>query len=120
MRACAFALFCGFTLVAGNAAAFEGKYTFSRGGYSQEADIAAAADGTYKVGVYVGTEGCSGAFDGVARVEGADLVARTAEKDDVCRLIISKTRTGVKITEDSCGDWHGASCDFNGTLRKQQ
>lgn len=121
MRTCALAaIFCGLTFAAANAADFTGNYIFARGGYSQEADIAHAADdGIYKVEVYVGTDGCSGAFDGVGHIEGADLVARTTEKDDVCRLVISKTRAGVKITEDSCGYWHGASCDFNGTLRKR-
>lgn len=102
------------------AADFAGKYASHRGGYSQEADITAAAAGTYKVGVYVGIEGCSGAFEGVGRIEGATLVAHLTEKDDACRLTISRTSTGITITEDKCGAWHGASCDFNGTLRKHR
>jgi hypothetical protein len=101
------------------AADFEGKYTAHRGGYRQEAEIARAADGTYKVGVYVGIEGCSGAFEGIGKIEGAKLIAHLNEKDDACRLVISRTRTGVKIEEDGCITWHGASCDFNGTLRKR-
>jgi hypothetical protein len=112
------AILCGFTLAAANAADFAGKYTFSRGGYSQEADIALAADGAYKVEVYAGTDGCSGAFEGVGNIEGANLVARTTEKDDACRLVFSRTRAGVRIDEDNCLNWHGASCDFNGTLRR--
>lgn len=120
MRTCALAaIFCGLTFAA-NAADFTGKYTSARGGYSQEADITAAADGTYKVGVYAGIEGCSGAFEGVGHIEGAKLVAHLNEKDDACRLTISRTATGITITEDKCGAWHGASCDFNGTLRKHR
>ena len=120
MRTCALAaIFCGLTFAA-NAADFTGKYTSARGGYSQEADIAAAADGSYKVEVYVGIEGCSGAFEGVGHIEGAKLVAHLNEKDDACRLTISRTATGIKIDEDRCFDWHGPSCSFDGTLRKHQ
>src|SRR6185437_7872623 len=96
------------------AADFAGKYATHRGGYSQEADIKAAADGSYEVGVYVGIEGCSGAFEGVGRIEGARLFAHLTEKDDACRLTISRTATGIKIDEDGCTAWHGPSCDFNG------
>ena len=102
------------------AADFAGKYASHRGGYSQEADITAAADGTYKVGVYVGIEGCSGAFEGVGKIEGATLVAHLNEKDDACRLTISRTATGITIDEDGCFAWHGPSCSFDGTLRKRQ
>jgi hypothetical protein len=105
--------------LAAEAAGFEGKYASHRGGYRQEAEIARAADGTYTVEAVVGAEGCSGLFDGVGRIEGAGLVAHITEKDDACRLVISRTRTGIKIEEDGCTNWHGASCDFNGTLRKR-
>jgi len=120
-QACTFAaVLCGLTLVAGSAAAFEGKYVFNDGGYSQEAIITRAADGSYKVDVYVGVEGCSGAFTGVGRIEGADLVADGKEDIYACRLVISKTRTGVTIKEgDGCLAFHGASCEFNGTLHKR-
>ena len=119
MRACTLAaVFCGLTFAAGNAADFAGKYASHRGGYNQEAEIVAAADSTYKVEVYVGTDGCSGAFDGAGRIEGAALVAHKTD-DDACRLTISRTATGIKIVEDRCLDWHGASCDFNGALRKR-
>ena len=122
MRACALAfILCALTFTAAaNATDFAGKYTSARGGYSQEADITAAADGTYKVGVYVGIEGCSGAFEGVGQIEGAKLIAHLNEKDDACRLTMSRTATGIRIDENGCFAWHGPSCSFDGTLRKRK
>ena len=113
-------LLCALPLAAAHAADFAGTYTSKRGGYSQEADITAAADGTYKVGVYVGIEGCSGAFEGVGRIDGAKLIAHLIEEDDGCRLTISRSATGIKIDEDGCFAWHGPSCSFDGTLRKRK
>ena len=112
------ALLCALPLTAANAADFAGKFTSADGGYRQEADITAAAGGTYEVDVYVGTEGCSGAFEGVGQIEGAKLVAHLTEPGDACRLTMSRTATGIKIDEDGCFAWHGPSCSFDGTLRQ--
>ena len=113
-------VFYGLTLAAASAAGFEGTYKSAGGGYSQEADITRAPDGRYKVEVYVGTDGCSGAFAGVGRIEGADLVAHASDKAGPCRLVISKSRAGVTIKEgDGCSYWHGASCGFDGTLGRR-
>lgn len=114
------ALFFCALVSAAQAADFAGEFTFDRGGYSQEADITKSADGSYKVEAYVGKRsGCSGAFDGTGRLEGADLVARKAD-DETCRLTITRTRNGIRIIENNCGPWHGASCDFNGTLARKR
>ena len=61
------AVFYGLTLAAASAAGFEGTYKSAGGGYSQEADITRGPDGRYKVEVYVGTDGCSGAIGNIFR-----------------------------------------------------
>jgi len=106
---------------AADAPAFDGKYTFSEDGYRQRADIARTASG-YSVSIVVGTEGCSGSFDGAGTVQGGKLIAHTTDpdfKDDKCRIEISRTAHGISVREDECLTWHGASCDFERTLRKR-
>ena len=103
------------------AAAFEGKYASSKSGYRQSAEIARTAAG-YSVSIAVGTKGCSGLFEGAGTVQGSKLVARVNDpdaKDDKCRIEISRSPKGIVVQEDQCMTWHGASCDFEGTLRKR-
>ena len=54
---------------------FEGKYASSKGGYRQSAEIARAGAG-YSVSLVVGTEGCSGLFEGTGTIQGSKLIAR--------------------------------------------
>ena len=98
---------------------FGGKYDASKDSYRHSATITRTPNGSYKVNVSVSMRGCLGAFDGIGKIEGATLVARTTEKDDTCRLTISKTSNGIAVNEDKCMAWHGASCEFSGTLRKR-
>jgi hypothetical protein len=106
---------------AADAPAFAGKYTFSKDGYRQQADIARTATG-YSVSLAAGTEGCSGAFDGVGAVQNGKLIAHATDPafpDDKCRIEISRTAHGVTVDENDCQTWHGPSCGFGGTLRKR-
>lgn len=103
------------------APAFDGEYEFSEGGYSQSIEIKKKPNG-YSVLMAVGMEGCSGAFEGSGTVEGDTLVAKLDgedAKDDPCRLRITRKGNRLKVEEQECLAWHGASCDFNGTLRKR-
>jgi hypothetical protein len=103
------------------ASAFEGKYASSKGGYRQEAEITRTATG-YSVSLVVGTEGCSGSFEGTGTVQGNKLIAPTSDpdaKDDKCRIEISRTAKGIVVNENACEYWHGPSCGFDGTLRKR-
>jgi hypothetical protein len=71
-----------------------------------------------------GTEGCSGYFDGIGRVEGATLAARPpppppADPDDSCVISASRYGAALEVREDKCLSWHGASCDFDGKYKKR-
>jgi hypothetical protein len=106
---------------AADAPAFAGKYTSSKDGYRQQADIARSPTG-YSVSLVVGTEGCSGSFDGVGAMEGGKLIAHATDPDfpdDKCRIAISRTAHGITVDENDCQNWHGPSCGFDGTLRKR-
>ena len=100
--------------------AFAGKYTFSKDGYRQQADIARTATG-YSVSLVTGIEGCSGSFDGVGAVQGSKLIAHSTDPDfpdDKCRIEISRTAHGITVNETECETWHGPSCGFDGTRRR--
>jgi hypothetical protein len=115
------AMSVGTAASAADAANFAGKYTFSKDGYRQQADIARTAAG-YSVSIVVGTEGCSGAFDGVGAVQTGKLIAHATDPDfpdDKCRIEISRTAHGIAVDENDCQTWHGPSCGFDGTLRKR-
>jgi hypothetical protein len=106
---------------AADAPGFAGTYTFSKDGYRQQADIARTAIG-YSVSLVVGTEGCSGSFDGAGAVAGGKLIAHATDPDfpdDKCRIEISRTAHGITVDENDCQTWHGPSCGFDGTLRKR-
>jgi hypothetical protein len=101
---------------------FAGKYASSRGGYRQNAEIARTAAG-YSVSIVVGTKGCSGLFEGAGTLQDGKLVARLTDadaKDNKCRIEISRNAKGIAVHEYECLMWHGASCDFEGTLRKRR
>jgi hypothetical protein len=114
-------LFAAMSNSALAADAFAGKYTSSKDGYRQQADIARTAAG-YSVSLVVGIEGCSGSFDGVGAVEGGKLIAHATDADfpdDKCRIEISHAAHGITVNETDCQTWHGPSCGFDGTLRKR-
>jgi hypothetical protein len=107
--------------LAADAPGFAGKYTSSKDGYRQQADIARTAAG-YTVSLAVGTEGCSGSFDGAGTVDGGKLIAHSTDPDfpdDKCCIEISRTAHGIIVNENGCETWHGPSCGFDGTLRKR-
>lgn len=100
---------------------FAGRYTSSKDGYRQQADIARNGNG-YSVSLVVGTEGCSGSFDGIGTVQNGRLIAHTTDpdyKDDKCRIAITRKAHGISVDETDCETWHGPSCGFDGTLRKR-
>jgi hypothetical protein len=101
--------------------AFEGRYRAGSQGYRQELTIKKQGADSYNVEFVVGTEGCSGYFDGIGRVEGTTLVVRTpppADPDDKCVVFISRKGAKLEVMEDNCS-WHGASCEFSGTYKRR-
>ncbi len=102
--------------------AFEGDYRAGSHAYRQVLKIKKRSTDSYSVELVVGTRGCSGSFDGTGRVEGAMLVVKTSSTDnpdDKCVVSISRKGSKLDVTEDDCGYWHGASCEFPGTYSKR-
>jgi len=120
LRMVLFVTVLAFALSPQGALAFEGKYSNSKSGYNHDATITRAPDGSYKVNVSVATRGCLGDFDGIGMIEGKDLVVRSTDKSDTCRLTISQGLNGLSIKEDRCLMWHGVSCEFTSTLQKKR
>lgn len=101
--------------------AFEGEYRAGDRSYRQKLVIKRQGDGSYKVEFVVGTEGCSGFFDGLGRLEGGTLIVRSpppVEPEDKCVVSIVRNGAKLEVTEEDCG-WHGASCEFAGTYRRR-
>jgi hypothetical protein len=80
------------------------------GGYDVELDMAG------------GGSGCSGSLVGNASSSGNRLVVRQAIPDGSGQCTVTFTRNGsaLSVAENRCSYFHGASCEFNGTLQFQQ
>ncbi|MEA1835138.1 hypothetical protein U8607_23920 [Methylobacterium durans] len=67
---------------------------------------------------------CSGEVRGLAMASGqGTFVLRQKDKDgdEVCTLTLRFSPDGkrVRMTQQDCGNFHGASCDFVGTLKRR-
>ncbi|MGO8907719.1 MAG: hypothetical protein ACLQDM_00075 [Bradyrhizobium sp.] len=101
--------------------AFEGQYRAGSKEYRQELTIKKQAADSYHVELVVGTEGCSGYFEGVGRVEGATLVVKAPPDDPdggTCAVSISRKGAKLEVTEEDCNG-HGASCEFAATYKRR-
>jgi hypothetical protein len=101
--------------------AFEGRYRAGDKSYRQELTIKNQGADSYHVEFVVGTEGCSGYFEGTGRLKGAALAVTMPPPPDPlerCTVSISRKGSGLEVTEDDC-TMHGASCEFAGTYRKR-
>ena len=98
-----------------------GNYASRHGPYSLSAKISPNAGGTFKVKVEVASQrpSCMGEVETTAEMKGSELVTQPAEKGDECRLTISKSGTGITLKEDKCSTWHGAACEFSGSLKRR-
>jgi hypothetical protein len=123
MRKCSILLLLALGVVSSSPSlAFEGRYRGGGGGYDQELIIKKRGVDSYAVELVVGTPGCTGAFDGIGRVEGARLAVRTpppADPNDKCVISVSRRGAVLEVTEDRCTDFHGASCEFSGKYKKR-
>jgi hypothetical protein len=103
--------------------AFEGRYRAGGGGYNQELTIKKRSAGSYDVVLVVGTEGCSGYFEGIGAIKGAELAATSpppADPDDKCVIDVSRHGAALDVTESGCVSFHGASCEFTGRYKKRR
>ena len=110
---------CTLLLTIGQAAAFEGRYQGGRGDFRQTAVIKRDQGGIYSVRLTVKSRLCTGELDATGKVVGGNLVAQVAAENDPCQVTIAQRGATITIREDRCLNWHGAACDFNGTLRRQ-
>jgi hypothetical protein len=113
------AVICGFVLVSSDAVAFEGNYARSGPQFRQSVVIKRNHDGTYGVKLAVKSRLCTGALDATGKLEGRDLVATVNADHDDCEVTISRHGATISVTETKCLNWHGAACDFNGTLLRR-
>jgi hypothetical protein len=101
--------------------AFEGRYRAGDKTYRQNLTIKKQGADSYHVEFVVGTEGCSGYFEGTGRVQGATLVVGMPPPPDPlerCTVSILRKGSKLEVKEDDC-TMHGASCEFAGTYKKR-
>lgn len=81
---------------------------------------------TFAVEFRVSQQGCFGSMSGIARISGNSLKITPyvkESKEDKCKVSVSFGNSGktLKIKEESsCLYWHGAECEFSGTLYKSK
>jgi hypothetical protein len=67
-----------------------------------------------------GPSGCIGFFENTGPLS-SDTIIMTKEKDGrVCTIAIKfKTWDIAEVSENNCSDYHGATCGFRGTLKRE-
>ncbi|MBB3117556.1 hypothetical protein [Pseudoduganella violacea] len=80
-------------------------------------------DGYVAAEFAVAEPGCSGGIAGIGKVKGNSMVLTQymANKDErSCMVTMQFDEKGetVKVSESSCSDFHGASCNFSGEMRR--
>ena len=98
-----------------------GTFGSQRGSYEQEIVVKPDGAGGY-IGAFstaTGT-GCGGGVTGPGQVTGPRRIVFTKQDDRTCRITADYTPDfrSVAVTEDGCIAWHGASCDFEGKMRR--
>jgi len=96
------------------AAGLEGRYASSSTG--NRTAVITLKDGVYKVLLTVKSRQCTGELEAYGQAKGGTVVAAVAAQDDPCKVTISRRGRGIAVREQSCLNWHGAACDFNGDL----
>jgi hypothetical protein len=106
-------------LAAGQAPAFEGRYTAGDKLYSQALTITKSG-GRLRGTASVATRGCVGEFDGAGIPQGEELVLRASLDGRECRLTLRRTApSAIEVSEDQCLTFHGAACEFSGSYKRQ-
>jgi hypothetical protein len=66
---------------------------------------------------------CTGAISGLGKSDGRTIRLKpympSSPEAQSCELIITLDKSGkiATVSEDKCSDYHGAQCEFKGTLR---
>ena len=109
-------------LAAGPGYRAEGTYE-RKGAYSQSAKIIVLdAPDQFAASFSTGISGCGGGvgMNGRALSTSEILFTKKDEGGGLCRITVrfSPDFRSAKVSEDGCLYWHGASCDFEGTLKR--
>lgn len=112
------ALLVAPVLAHADASALAGTYTKSSHGSGAQV-VVKPLDATHaKVSIDVGAAGCAGQVEGTGTVAGNTVhlrVPSTMATDGMCSIDLVFSGSRIKISEDSCLEFHGASCDFTET-----
>jgi hypothetical protein len=92
-------------------------YTGELVGGSGTLSIGKGREGVMHVSIGVSGHGCAGHVEGNAREDGPTLRLVRASNGDECSLDITRGHRSATVVEHRCPIFHGASCDFGGTLQ---
>lgn len=105
------------------AAGFAGTFEHKQDGYEQGARVKVSGGGYTGNFSTATNRGCGGEVTMKGRATGpSTVVFSKADDGQVCRITArygAGFRT-VDIEEDGCTMWHGASCEFQGTLKRSR
>jgi len=89
-------------------------------GGTGELTISSEQAGTYRALLEIGREGCAGSVEGRGTAQGNRLVVTATVPDQPRQCQITLTREGdvIRMAEENCSHFHGASCAFDGTARR--
>lgn len=103
------------------AAGVTGTFEHKEDGYEQGVEVRAAAGGFIGDFSTASNRGCGGGVKMKGRATSPSTVVFSKTEDgQVCR-IIARYAAGfrsVALKEEGCTMWHGASCEFQGTLKR--
>jgi len=72
--------------------------------------------------IVIADQQCTGAISGLGKSDGRTIRIKpympSSSEAQSCELIISLDKSGKRVTvaESGCSDYHGAQCEFRGTL----
>lgn len=82
--------------------------------------IVRKAGSSYEVSLNLSKEGCIAQIDGTATLSGNVLNLVKNDDDQVCTITAKILGSSAHISGNNCSYYHGAACDFSGTLDKAQ
>ncbi|SEM82934.1 hypothetical protein SAMN02799625_00202 [Methylobacterium sp. UNC300MFChir4.1] len=106
---------------AGPGARAVGTFEHQEDGYEQGVEVKAAGAAGFTAQFSTGTKGCGGEVTMKGRPTGPDtIVFRKTDGGQTCRITAryASDFRSVVLEEQGCTMWHGASCEFQGTLKR--
>ncbi|MGU3467599.1 hypothetical protein ACLBXO_22385 [Methylobacterium sp. C33D] len=100
-----------------------GTFEHKEDGYEQGVEVKVAGAAGFTAEFSTGIKGCGGGVTMKGRPTGPDtIVFSKTEGGQTCRITARYTSgfRSVVLEEQGCMMWHGASCEFQGTLKRTQ